>query len=119
MHHLVDVELIEHGIGIFGKTRSENDHFKELTDHFEELVDIRTLENIDIMTLAINLHGNNKVGVFYRLKEREIEACNVSHHEHVMRMSKADLEGAVDERLIHVENKTLAIPELSGRLAKK
>lgn len=71
----MDVELIEHGIRVLGQARSEDDHFKVLTDNTKKVIHMRPFEDIDVVALPVNIHRDNKVGILDRLvREQKMSA---------------------------------------------
>lgn len=89
----VDVELVKDGIGVLGEGGGEDDDLVDLAHGLEEgcleekryvsarqnearederlTIDSRSLDNIDVVVLVLNLDGNDVVCLVYHLRERE------------------------------------------------
>lgn len=65
---LMFVEHVQYRVRVLGQRRSEHNRFKLRSKTLQELVHARPLKDVDVVYLVINLYGNNKVGVGYRLK---------------------------------------------------
>lgn len=63
MHDSVNVKHVQHRICILGETRSEDNNLEMFSHALHELVDTRSLDDIDIMKNAINLDGHNKISL--------------------------------------------------------
>jgi len=72
--NLVDVQLIEKRIAILGHRGGKDDNLIELTNSLHELVDSWSLDYIDIMIVALNLHWYREVGLVQNL-EGAVNEC--------------------------------------------
>ena len=90
MHNVVNVELIEQRVSIFTNRSCKNNNLVKFSHSTHKLIDARSLDNVNVVVLRVNLHGDYKVGL-----------------THV-------LEGAVDKRLVQIQHEQLAAFELSA-----
>jgi hypothetical protein len=63
VYHVMDVELVEQGVAIFGHRRGKDNDFIQLTHPLHESINSRPFDNIHIMILSLDLHGNRHVGL--------------------------------------------------------
>jgi len=65
---MMDIKLIQYGVGIFAETSCENDNLIYFTHLFEEIVNPGSLEHMKVMPVVFNLNGDNKIGLLYSLE---------------------------------------------------
>ena len=63
MYHVVDVQLIEQRVAVFGHRGCEDDHFVDLTHSLEESIDARPFYDIDVVVLPFDFDWNGHVGL--------------------------------------------------------
>lgn len=56
-----------HGITNLAQTSSEHDDFVDFAHPLEEIVHARSLDDVHIMPVVLNLNGNDIVRLLYRL----------------------------------------------------
>jgi hypothetical protein len=64
-----DVELVEEGIAVFGYRCGEDDNFVDLADTFQESINARAFDYVDIVVLSFNFDGNGEIGLVEDLTE--------------------------------------------------
>jgi hypothetical protein len=55
--------LVQKGVAVFGYGCSEDDNFVNLTDAFQESVDARALDYVDVVILSFDFNGNCEIGL--------------------------------------------------------
>jgi hypothetical protein len=58
-----DVELVEEGITVLGYGCGEDDNFVDLADAFEEGIDPRALDYIDVVVLSFDFDRDCEIGL--------------------------------------------------------
>jgi hypothetical protein len=76
-----------------GHGRSEDDDFVEFANPLHELVHARTLDDIDVVIVALDLHGYCEIGLVENLLRKNKSAASRSHN---MERQNTHLEGAVN-----------------------
>lgn len=69
VYRVGDVELVQERVAIFGYGGGEHNNFVDLADTLEEGVDSWAFDDVDIVVLAFNLHGNCEVCLVEDLNE--------------------------------------------------
>lgn len=93
LHDAVDVELVENGVGVLAERSGEDNDFINLAHRSEEVceryirnqrdegkgeeeggrtVNSRSLDNVDVVELVLDLDGNNVVGLVYHLRAHRV-----------------------------------------------
>jgi hypothetical protein len=65
-----DIELVEEGIAVLGYGCGEDNNFVDLADAFEEGIDARALDYVDVVILAFNFDRNCEIGLVENLTTR-------------------------------------------------
>ena len=98
----VNVELVEKRITVlqslarlfgtsrqwtyFGNRCGENDNLVQFAHSLHELVHTRSLDDIDIVILAFNLHGNGKVCLVQNLSSNQQTVANTGPGAHTLKL---------------------------------
>ena len=61
MHDIVDVELVEEWISVFGHRSSEDHDFIDLSDPFEESINARPFYDVYVVILPFDFNRNREV----------------------------------------------------------
>ena len=64
----IGIHLVHEGVSVLGETGCENYELKVLRHHLKEVIDARSLLDVDIANAPVDVHGDHVVGVFYLLK---------------------------------------------------
>lgn len=77
VHDLVDVEHVQHGIGILGQGGRKDDNLKVLSHDAHKLVDSRSLDDIDVVVDAIDLYRHDEIGLVNDLNKKVSLAAQI------------------------------------------
>lgn len=78
MYDIVDIELVEEGVAIFGNRRGENDDLIDLSNSLQECIDARPLYDIDVMVLTFDLDWDGKVCLMQDLHKLSVGGISES-----------------------------------------
>ena len=68
MHDVVNVQLVEQRVAVFGDGSCEDDHFVYFTDSLEERINARSFYDIHVVILAFDFDWNGEVCLMEDLK---------------------------------------------------
>ena len=100
-----------------GHRGSEDDHFVQLPHALHELIHARSFDDVDIVILTLNLHGNGEVGLMKNLRRWGQPVFGGGVSVSGLFGHTTYLETAMNQGLVQVEDQTFPIVEakLSGR----
>ena len=75
---VVNVEAVEHRIGVLGQRGGEDDDLVDLAHALEEIVHARPLDHVDVVRLVLDLDRHNEVGLVDHLqRDRQMASRRV------------------------------------------
>lgn len=69
MHDIVDVELVEEWVSVFGHRSSEDHNFIDLSDPFQESINARPFYDVYVVILPFDFNRNREVSLMKDLQK--------------------------------------------------